>query len=250
MPFLGGNNFLVSKSLIFRPLTNFRISHLTRSANLQSKKPIDIALSGEMVSETLQLKVAKESTAKSVLHRYLNTYLRNQRQGSANTKTRSEVRGGGKKPYTQKKTGRARRGTNRSPLIPGGAVLFGPKPRDWSISMTRNERRLAMATALQNSSEIMTVVNSFHSNEISKTKELVDMLQDLEIDHTKLTVLLICNEPNLQLKRASRNIKKLTLSNLSSLNIFDVLNADKIILEKDAFESISLYYGPKKKSEN
>merc|ERR1712170_182933 len=95
-------------------------------------------LAGSVVSqEKIQLNVAKEDTAVHIVHRYLSLYLQNRRQGSSNTKTRSEVRGGGKKPYTQKKTGNARRGSNRSPLRPGGGVLFGPKPRCWAINMTK-----------------------------------------------------------------------------------------------------------------
>merc|ERR1719161_854363 len=128
-----------------------------------------IDFSGATVSEAkLQLRTAKEATFNHVVHRYLTMYRHNQRQGSANSKKRSEVRGGGRKPYTQKKTGNARRGTIRSPLIPGGGVLFGPKPRDWSISMTKKERRLAMATAIQNSSEIVTVVDNFSSLETAR----------------------------------------------------------------------------------
>merc|ERR1712139_192975 len=160
------------------------------------------------------------NTAKHVVHRYLNTYLQNQRQGSANTKTRSEVRGGGKKPYTQKKTGNARRGTIRSPLLPGGGVLFGPKHRDWSISMTKKERRIAMATAIQSSSEIITVVDNFSSLETPRTKSLLDILRKMEIDPMKQKVLLVSKVSNYKLLQAGRNIKMVNISNLASLNIF------------------------------
>merc|ERR550537_595910 len=121
-------------------------------------------------------------------------FLQNKRSGSANTRTRSEVRGGGKKPYTQKKTGNARRGTNRSPLRPGGGVLFGPKPRDWTINMSKKERRLAMATAIQNSSEIMTVVDAFELSE-TKTQNMVKALQNLNHDPMKEKILLIASKP-------------------------------------------------------
>merc|ERR1712072_548985 len=96
-------------------------------------------------------------------------YLQNRRMGTSNTKTRSEVRGGGKKPYAQKKTGNARRGSNRSPLRTGGGIVFGPKPRQWSIAMTKKEKRLAMATTLQNSADIMIIVDTFVSVESLKT---------------------------------------------------------------------------------
>jgi large subunit ribosomal protein L4 len=172
-------------------------------------------------------------------------FLRNKRQGSANSKTRSEVRGGGIKPYTQKKTGNARRGTIRSPLLPGGGVLFGPKPRDWSISMTKKEKRLATATAIQNSSEIITVVDNFSSLETARTKLLINMLKELEINPEKQKTLLISKVSDRKLLLAGRNIKKLNILNLSSLNIYDVLNADKIVLEKDALASINLLDGKK-----
>merc|ERR1711933_182384 len=201
-------------------------------------------LSGESISvEKLQLKVAKEATASHVVHRYLTMYLRNKRQGSANTKTRSEVRGGGKKPYTQKKTGRARRGTNRSPLRPGGGVLFGPKPRSWSIKINKKERRLAMATALQNSSEIMTIVNDFELLN-SKTKTILQILLNLGADPMKEKVVLITKELNLEVIRASKNVRMLTLLTSSSINVFDILTANKIIIDKNAFTYINDLYRP------
>lgn len=201
-------------------------------------------LTGETIHKRIQLNVAKDASANHVVHRYLNMYLQNQRQGSANTKTRSEVRGGGKKAYAQKGTGNARRGTTRSPLIPGGGILFGPKHRDWSISMTKKEKRLGMATALQNSAEIMTLTDNFHSVEITKTKTLVSMLQNLGVNPMEYKVLLISKDSNRSLQQAGKNVQMLTISNLSSLNIFDVLNADKIILEEDALTSINAFYGP------
>lgn len=90
--------------------------------------------------------------------RYLVTVRQNARRGTACTKTRAEVRGGGRKPYAQKGTGNARMGSKRSPLLPGGGVIFGPRPRDWSIKMNKKEKRLAMATAIQSAADSITVV--------------------------------------------------------------------------------------------
>merc|ERR1719161_1634242 len=150
-----------------------------------------IDFSGATVSEAkLQLRTAKEATFNHVVHRYLTMYRHNQRQGSANTKSRSEVRGGGKKPYTQKKTGNARRGTSRSPLMPGGAVVFGPKPRDWSITITKKERRLAMSTALQKSAQKMVIIQTLRSLEVSKTKAFVEALQKLGLKPMKEKVVI------------------------------------------------------------
>jgi large subunit ribosomal protein L4 len=201
--------------------------------------------SGETLSEEkLQLNTAKEATANHVVHRYLTTFLQNQRQGSANSKNRSEVRGGGKKPYTQKKTGNARRGTNRSPLMPGGGILFGPKPRDWSITMTKKERRIAMATALQKSAEIMTVVNSLESMKGAKTKTLVEALVKLGADPMREKVLLITKVSDHKLIRTCRNVEMLSLRTMSSINIFEVINANKIVLERDVLAHINEFYGP------
>src|SRR5512136_134026 len=102
----------------------------------------------EVGSATLELRVAKEENAAHIVHRALRLQMVNARQGTASSKTRSEVRGGGRKPWRQKGTGRARAGSIRSPLWRGGGVIFGPKPRDYDIKMNRKERRLALRTAL------------------------------------------------------------------------------------------------------
>ncbi|KAJ6849357.1 50S ribosomal protein L4 [Iris pallida] len=108
-----------------------------------------LSFTGEKVdSATLSLKSAPSSTARAVVHRGIIADQQNSRRGTASTLTRAEVRGGGKKPYPQKKTGRARRGSQRTPLRPGGGVTFGPKPRDWSIKINRKEKRLAVSTAI------------------------------------------------------------------------------------------------------
>ena len=107
---------------------------------------------------SLDLKVAKETSAADLIHRAVVRQLANARQGTASTLTRSEVRGGGRKPYKQKGTGRARQGSIRTPLRPGGGIVFGPKPRSYELDMNRKERRLALRTALMSRSEDMVVV--------------------------------------------------------------------------------------------
>ncbi|GBG00462.1 50S ribosomal protein L4, partial [Raphidocelis subcapitata] len=124
-------------------------------------KSADGAAAGEV---ELALGVAPPETAKGLVHRYLVYVQQNARQGTASTLTRGEVRGGGKKPYKQKGTGGARRGSNVSPLFPGGGITFGPKPKDWSIKMNKKERRLALATALQSAAPDMIVVDSVGSD--------------------------------------------------------------------------------------
>jgi len=234
-----------STKILFSSKAYSRISTITNSqisepANLNVK-----SLSGELISdEKLQLRIADPAVSIHIVHRYVKMYQQNKRQGSSNTKTRSEVRGGGKKPYTQKKTGNARRGTNRSPLRPGGGVLFGPKPRSWVITMSKKEKRLAMATALQNSAKIMTVVDNFEINE-SKTKSFLETLKRLNTNPNGEKILLIALKPNRHLELSTRNVKMLTLRDLNSISIIDVLIANKIILDKHAVSHINNFYGPK-----
>ena len=126
---------------------------------------------------SLELKVAKDENANHIVHRALIRQQTNARQGNASTKTRAEVRGGGRKPWKQKGTGRARAGSNRSPLWKGGGVSFGPKPREFELKMNRKERRLALRTAIASRMEDLILVESFGDQLTQpKTKELTSAL--------------------------------------------------------------------------
>lgn len=160
-------------------------------------------------------------------------------QGSANTKTRSEVRGGGKKPFQQKGTGNARQGSSRTPLKPGGGVTFGPKPKDWSINMNKKEKKLAMATALQSAAGDMTVIESFPSIEGRKTKSLVSVLKNVGVDVMETKTLLITVGENKDVEVSGKNIAKLQINQADCLRLTDVLNADKIVVEQGALEMIN-----------
>jgi len=164
-------------------------------------------------------------------------------QGTASTLTRSEVQGGGKKPYAQKGTGNAHIGSRRTPLKPGGGVSFGPKPKDWGIKMNKKERRLAMATALQSAASDIIVIESAAMSE-PKTKALVEALAGVGADPMKLNVLLVAAEVGDGLQRASRNVEKLSVNKVAALNASDVLKADKIVVEKGALAAIQEFYGP------
>jgi large subunit ribosomal protein L4 len=192
---------------------------------------------------SIDLKVAKEESAKGVVHRALVRQLANQRQGTASTKTRAEVRGGGRKPWRQKGTGRARAGSNRSPLWRGGGVIFGPKPRDYSIKMNRKERRLALRTAFQSRVEDLVVVQDF-ADQLSrpKTKELIQALTRWGVEPNS-KVLLIVAERNETIYLSARNIEKLRMISANNLNIFDLLNADKIVATAAAITMIQEVYG-------
>ena len=167
-------------------------------------------------------------------------------QGTASTLTRSEVQGGGKKPYAQKGTGNARQGSRRTPLRPGGGITFGPKPRDWGIKMNKKERRLALGTALQSAAADTLVVDAV-SLASPKTSERVGALARLGADPMApgAHVLLLVEEVSRELAMASRNVAGLTLARVGALNAYDVLRADRIVVEKGALAAIQDFYGPK-----
>lgn len=167
-------------------------------------------------------------------------------QGTASTLTRSEVQGGGKKPYAQKGTGNARQGSRRTPLRPGGGVVFGPKPRDWSIKMNKKERRLALGTALQSAAGVTTVVDAVTLT-APKTAELVGALARLGADPMQAGahILLVVADASAELELAARNVAGLTLAKSGALNAYEVLKADRIVMDKAALDAIQDFYGPK-----
>ena len=199
---------------------------------------------GEEVGETtLELRVAKEENASHIVHRALTRQMNNARQGNASTKTRSEVRGGGRKPWRQKGTGRARAGSIRSPLWRGGGVIFGPKPRDFEVKMNKKERRLALRTAFQSRTEDIIVVEEFAEQfQRPKSKELLSAISRWGIEpDTK--VLLILPEPQPNVYLSGRNIELVNVILATSLNVYDVLAADKIIVTSTAIAKIQEIYG-------
>eukprot|EP00466_Bigelowiella_natans_P002666 jgi/Bigna1/47204/estExt_Genewise1.C_110032 len=200
---------------------------------------------GQVVgSDDMSLKVARPETAKGLVHRYLMYARNSMRAGTASTKTKSEVRGGGKKPYQQKKTGNARQGSRRTPLKPGGGIIFGPKPRDWSVDMNQKERRIAMATALQSASSDVILVEDLDGKfESPKTKNMADFLDRVGAKPSEEKVLLVVEGQKRNALLSARNIDKLKINKPTSLRIIDVLGADKIIMEKKAFETMKNIFG-------
>eukprot|EP01023_Acetabularia_acetabulum_P005897 TRINITY_DN1242_c0_g1_i1.p2 TRINITY_DN1242_c0_g1~~TRINITY_DN1242_c0_g1_i1.p2 ORF type:complete len:306 (+),score=65.90 TRINITY_DN1242_c0_g1_i1:76-993(+) len=183
----------------------------------------------------LALKIASSETAKAVVHRYV-VYVQNaKRQGTASTLTRAEVRGGGAKPFKQKGTGSARQGSRRTPLKPGGGVIFGPKPRDWSEKMNKKERRLAVATALQSAADDIVVIEDLDGKfSERKTKLFVQKMREWGVDVFAEHTLLILNQPNEDVELSCRNIEKVTRNLATGLRGYDVLRADRIVIEKSA----------------
>ncbi|MDJ1173494.1 50S ribosomal protein L4 [Roseofilum capinflatum] len=197
----------------------------------------------EVGMANLELKVAKEETAAHIVHRALVRQLNNGRQGTASSKTRAEVRGGGRKPWRQKGTGRARAGSIRSPLWRGGGVIFGPKPRSYETKMNRKERRLALTTALMGRTDDLIVVEEFGDNLARpKTKDLLEAIARWGAAETD-KVLLIIPERHENLYLSARNVPRLRLIRAEQLNVYDVLNADKIIATGSALEKIQEVYG-------
>ncbi len=198
---------------------------------------------GEQVGEkSFDLRVAKENTASHIVHRALVRQMTNARQGTASTKTRAEVRGGGRKPWRQKGTGRARAGSIRSPLWRGGGVIFGPKPRDYNLKMNRKERRLALRTAFASRIDDLIVVEEF-SNEFQrpKTKELVQAIARWG-SQPESNTLLILSDRTENVYLSARNIEKLKLIAADQLNVYDLLRADKIVMTASALEKIQEVY--------
>ena len=192
---------------------------------------------------TLDLKVAKEENAAHIVHRALVRQINNGRQGNASSKTRSEVRGGGRKPWRQKGTGRARAGSIRSPLWRGGGVIFGPKPRDYSTKMNRKERRLALRTAFQGCADSIIVVQDFAS-ELSqpKTKEMLAAIDRWGID-TSEKILMIFSERNDNIYRSLRNVPNVRMIDATNLNVYDILHAEHIVVTASALDKIQEVYG-------
>jgi large subunit ribosomal protein L4 len=199
---------------------------------------------GEAVGQTsLELRVASESSASHVVHRALVRQMNNARQGTASAKTRAEVSGGGRKPWRQKGTGRARAGSNRSPLWRGGGVIFGPKPRDYTTKLNRKERRLALRTAFQGRSEDLVIVEDFADKLIRpKTKELISAMTRWGVDQDA-KMLLIVADRNDNVYLSARNISNLKLLSATNLNVYDLLAADKIVATASAIAKIQEVYG-------
>ncbi len=176
----------------------------------------------------------------SAMHLCVVNYLANQRQGTQSTKTRSEVSGGGKKPWRQKGTGRARQGSTRSPQWTHGGIAHGPKPREYGFSINKKVKRLAMKSALSSkvAAAEMVVLDSLELGAI-KTKDVVSVLSSLE---TGKKVLIVLPEKNDVIYRSARNIAGVQVSLVSTLNVYDILNCDTMVVLKDAVSKIEEVY--------
>jgi large subunit ribosomal protein L4 len=191
--------------------------------------------------EELQLNVLEDS-GNYVLHRDLLRHFASQKQGTVSTKTRSEVRGGGRKPWRQKGTGRARAGSNRSPLWKGGGVIFGPKPKTVSLKLNKKERRLALQTLLYNKKNNILIIESLENQMTDpKTKTFLKVCQDCGINLDQ-KVLVIVSKKTTPLKLATQNLKNVELISASNLNTLSLLKAKQVILTPLAINDIKEIY--------
>ena len=175
---------------------------------------------------------------KDILHASVVTYLANQRQGTHATKTKGLVSGGGKKPWKQKHTGRARAGSSRSPLWRKGGTVFGPQPRDYALKLPRSLKRRALAVALSaklTGGEIM-VVESITVDK-PKTKTMVEVLRNLGLDGKSVLIVIPGKDHNILL--ASRNIPRVDVERVTNLNSYQILTHDRILMTRDAVSTMT-----------
>ena len=199
--------------------------------NMEGSQVGDIQLSDAVFAHEIN---------KVAMHQVVVNYLANQRQGTQSTKTRSEVRGGGIKPWRQKGTGRARQGSIRATQWIKGGIALGPKPRDYSYSVNKKLKKVAMLSALSAKcaeNEII-VVDSIALDEI-KTKKIAEMLKNLKVESK---ALIVTNEKNDNVVKSAKNIKGVTTTFMGSLNVYDILNHDVMVVAKDAISKIEEVY--------
>ncbi len=171
-----------------------------------------------------------------LLYEAVINYRANQRQGTASTKTRGEVRGGGRKPWRQKGTGRARAGSTRSPIWKGGGTTFGPKPRDYSYSLPKRAKKTALKSVLSMklAEKQLLIVDALKLKE-PKTKEFMALIKNLKLD----SALIIDQHDNKNLFLAARNVPKTKVIDVSQVTVYDVLNHNWLVLTKKAFDSLT-----------
>jgi large subunit ribosomal protein L4 len=180
--------------------------------------------------------IFNEPLRRALLADVVRMQMASRRAGTAATKTRAEVSGGGKKPWKQKGTGRARAGSTRSPLWPGGAIIFGPQPRDYSYDMPKQARRTALRSALAQKlrEERLTIVDRIELPE-TKTKHFVSMLQALGIDDS---VLIVIDDADMRVELAGRNVPNAKVLRAAGLNVYDLLRYHHLVVTKAALERI------------
>jgi large subunit ribosomal protein L4 len=202
-----------------------------------------VNITGQVLDETQELELnVLENSGNYLIHKDILRHYSSQKQGTVSTKTRSEVRGGGRKPWRQKGTGRARAGSNRSPLWKGGGVIFGPKPKKTILKLNKKERRLALQTLLYNKKNNLLIIENLE-NEINtpKTKKILKICLDCGINLDQ-KLLIIVSKKTTPLKLATQNLKNVELISASNLNTLSLLKAKQIIVTPLAINDIKEIY--------
>jgi len=190
-------------------------------------------------SVPLSLKI-NESAPKYLIHKAIVIQDRNRRQGNASCKTRSEVRGGGKKPWKQKGTGQARSGSSNSPLWKGGGVTYGPKPRSYEKKINIKEKQLALKTAFFNNMHKVVVIENLSAIASQpKTKDLIQLLKKLLLSDVDKKALIVAHEINENLTRSTRNLPNVELLYSHNLNLKEILLAKRIVITQDALTNLT-----------
>ena len=199
--------------------------------NIEGKKVSDIELADSVFGIEPNEKI---------VHSVLVNYMANQRQGTSNTKTRAEVAGGGRKPWKQKGTGRARQGSIRAPQWIKGGIALGPKPRSYKYTVNKKERQLAVKSVL--SSKVLenelVVVDSLPLNDI-KTKEMVKALSNLKVEGKALIML---PEKNEKVQKSARNIEGVKTTLVETINVYDLLKYNKLVVTEDTVKKLEEVY--------
>ena len=199
------------------------------------------SVAGKKVSDIeLKEEVFGIEPNEAIVHSVLVNYLANQRQGTQSTKTRSEVRGGGRKPWRQKGTGRARQGSIRAPQWIKGGIALGPKPRSYKYRVNKKEKRLAIRSLL--SSKVLennlVVVDKFDFKEI-KTKQMADAMKNLKIEGKALIVIPASDE---KVQKSARNLEGVRTASVSTINVYDLLKYNKLVLTVDTVKKLEEVY--------
>ena len=206
-------------------------------------KYTQVNITGKQLSSEQELKLnVLDKSGNYLIHKDFVQSSNTKRQRTVATKTRSEVRGGGRKPWQQKGTGRARAGSNRSPLWKGGGIIFGPKPKNISLKLNKKERRLALQTLLYNKKNNILIIENLE-NELkqTKTKNFLKICNDCSINLDQ-KILIVVSKKTIGLKLSTQNIKNVELILASNLNTFSLLKAKQIILTPLAINDIKEIY--------
>ena len=206
-------------------------------------KYTQVDITGKQLSSEQELKLnVLDESGNYLIHKDFVRHSNAKRQRTVGTKTRSEVRGGGRKPWQQKGTGRARAGSNRSPLWKGGGVIFGPKPKTISLKLNKKERRLALQTLLYNKKKNILIIKDLENESLeTKTKSFLKICKNCNISLNQ-KILVIVSKKTISLKLSTQNIRNVELILASNLNTFSLLKAKQVILTPLAINDIKETY--------